>query len=107
MKKLLLLLCVACAAASTVDALEDPRPAVKPPAHIKTDEEIERAIVKGLVANPEVFAADLRVEATDGVVVLFGTVRSKEAKRMAEKIARVAPGVRSVKNWLYVSPPKR
>ena len=94
--------------AATAVALEDSPPAIAPvpPAHIQTDDEVESAIVKGIVANPEVFAADLRVEAVAGVVTLWGSVKNEDAKATAEKIARAVPGVREVKNRLTIRPPK-
>ena len=89
--------------AATTVALEDPPPLNAPAApHVQSDKEIETTVVKGIVANPEVFAADLRVEAVDGSVTLRGSVKSKEAKATAEKIARAVPGVRTVKNRLKI-----
>lgn len=74
------------------------------PAHLQTDAEIKTAIVKGVVANPDVFAASLVVLVQEGSVILRGEVRTAEAKRAAEKIARQAPGVHSVRNQLAIAP---
>ena len=95
--------------AATAVALEDSPPAIvpAPPPHVQTDDEVESAIVKGIVANPEVFAADLRVKAVAGAVTLWGSVKSEEARLTAEKIARAVPGVREVNNRLTVRPPKK
>ena len=100
------LIALATLLAATAVALEDSPPATAPAAHVQTDKEVESAIVKGIVANPEVFAAQLRVEAAGGVVTLHGSVKSEEAKATAEKIARAVPGVREVKNRLTIGPPK-
>ena len=81
-------------------ALEDPPRPELPPAHIQTDEEIKTAVVKGVVANPSVFAAGLRVQVEKGAVTLRGFVHDEEAKTAAGKIAARVPGVRSVKNLL-------
>ena len=102
------LIVLATVLAATAVALEDSPPAIAPapPPHVQTDDEVESAVVKGIVANPEVFAADLRVEAIAGVVTLRGSVKTDGAKATAEKIARAVPGVREVKNHLTIRPPK-
>lgn len=102
MKSLLLCVFLVAANLGSAFALEDPAPRRPPPAHIMTDDEIETAIVKGIVADPAVFAARLRVEADRGFVTLRGTVRSKEAKTIAEKITRSVPGVVRVTNRLTI-----
>lgn len=91
---------------ATAVALEDSPPASAPAGHVQTDKEIESAIVKGIVANPEVFAAQLRVDALAGSVTLRGSVKSQEARATAEKIARAVPGVREVKNRLTIEAPR-
>ena len=101
------LLACAILLSATAVALEDPAPLNLPPAHLQTDDEIEAAVVKGIVANPEVFAARLRVDSWRGVVTLRGSVENDSAKRLAEKLARSVPGVRGVKNRLTVRAPKR
>ncbi len=81
-------------------------PAQREPAHIKTDEDIRFAVIKGLLANPNVLAADVRVQVKDNVVTLRGMVRDAEAKSVAAGVARSVPGVREVKNFLEVRPKK-
>ncbi len=78
-----------------------------PPAHVQTDQELEAAVVKGILADPAVFAARLRVEAVNGAVTLRGSVRSKEAKTIAEKITGSVPGVVRVTNRLTIRAPGR
>ncbi len=79
-----------------------PPPAAHVPAHIATDAEIQTAIIRGIVANPTVMAADLRVHVQSGVVTLVGTVRNHAARKAAEEIAERAPGVLQVKNRLRI-----
>ncbi len=79
-----------------------PAPAARVPAHIATDAEIQAAIVKGIVANPTVMAADLRVRVQSGVVTLVGTVRNHAAREAAGEIARRAPGALEVRNRLRI-----
>jgi osmotically-inducible protein OsmY len=57
-----------------------------------------------LLASSEAPALDVNVDTTDGNVTLFGTVDSAAAKAAAEKEARQADGVKSVKNLLQVVP---
>ena len=99
------LVALAIALAATAVALEDPSPVPKPPPHIQTDEEMKAAIVKGIVANPEVFAARLRVEAVSGFVTLRGSVKNADGRATAERIARAVPGVRKVNNRLIIRRP--
>lgn len=100
------LLCVALAMVwPSLRAVSSPLPAPTQPAHIQTDREIQEAIVKGVLANPEVLAAELHVQVAAGVVTLRGFVRSADARSMAEKVARSAPGVLRVKNRLRVRKP--
>lgn len=61
--------------------------------------------MKGLLANPEVMAANVHVRVAARVVVLEGYVRSAAARKMAEKVARSVPGVLRVKNELAVRQP--
>jgi len=58
-----------------------------------------------LVANPETPAFYINVDTRDGVVTLFGTVGSSEAKQQAEAEVRKIEGVRAVENDLQVVEP--
>ncbi len=93
-------------AAPFATAAENP-PARLPPTHLRTDEEIQTAVIKGLLANPNVLAADLRVEVKSGAVILRGTVRDREAQATAKKVALSVPGVQSVENRLALRPAAR
>jgi osmotically-inducible protein OsmY len=103
-KVLLLGAAIATGGVGPASGLEDSPPRKSVPAHLESDKEIQTAIVKGIVANPNVFAASLRVEVADGMVTLRGRVRNREAKAAAGKIARSAPGVRRVENLLKIAP---
>lgn len=107
MKMVLLCATLLSASLGQAFALEGPPPRQPPPAHLKTDDEIEATVVKGIVAHPGVFAAKLRVEAARGFVTLRGSVQDADAKAAAEKIARAVPGVRGVKNRLAIRSSKR
>ncbi len=89
-------------ALSSTFALQDPASRHLPPAYVQTDAEIESVVVKGILANPEVFAAGMRVRVFHHVVTLAGFVQTRDAKEMAGKVARAVPGVREVKNQLSV-----
>ena len=55
-----------------------------------------------LLADDDVPGLDVNVDTDDGVVTLFGTVPTAEAKRQAEEIAAGVSGVASVRNELQV-----
>jgi hyperosmotically inducible protein len=57
-----------------------------------------------LFANPATPALDINVDTLGGVVTLFGTVPTEEARRAAETEVRKVDGVRSVENDLQVVP---
>lgn len=82
-KVLLLGAAIATGGVGPASGLEDPPSPKRVPTHLETDKEIQTAIVKGIVANPNVFAASLRVEVADGMVTLRGRVRNREAKAAA------------------------
>ena len=93
--------------AATAVALDQPAEhEPPPPVHVQTDAELETAIVRGILANPEVSAANLRVEAKNGAVTLRGSVRSQEAKVTAEKVTKAVPGVVTIKNELTIETPR-
>jgi osmotically-inducible protein OsmY len=55
-----------------------------------------------LVADDAVSALDINVDTRNGVVTLFGTVESLQAKTAAEQDARSVSGVRDVKNEIEI-----
>jgi osmotically-inducible protein OsmY len=60
-------------------------------------------IHEALVSNPHVPSRAVRVEATDGRVVLKGSVRSFFQKQMAQEAIRRVDGVESIENLLEVN----
>ena len=55
-----------------------------------------------LMANSETPALEINVDTSDGIVTLFGTVPSQDAKQAASEEVRKVGGVRSVNNELQV-----
>ena len=102
MNKFLLCLLFLALSAGSAFTLEDPTPRPLAPAHLETDKEIQTAVVRGIVANPSVFAARLHVRVVRGFVTLRGSVKDRSAKITAGKIARAVPGVRGVRNRLEI-----
>ncbi len=107
MKAIALCVVLVFAGAASVQATKESPPHHTRPAHLRTDEEIKFAVVKGLLANPYVSAARIRVSVRRGFVTLRGAVKTKEAKKMAGQVARAVPGVRAVRNQLVVDFGKR
>lgn len=67
-----------------------------------TDAALVTAITARLAADDDVAAANIDVDAQDGLVTLSGTVKTSAARQEAERIARSVDGVRSVRNELKV-----
>jgi osmotically-inducible protein OsmY len=74
---------------------------VKPKA---TPTEIKRKIEEALKRNAELDANNIEVEASDGEVVLKGTVHSWFEREEAERAAWQAPGVKRVEDRIAVRP---
>jgi osmotically-inducible protein OsmY len=60
-------------------------------------------IHEALMSNPHVPAPQVHVEATDGRVVLKGSVRSFFQKQMAQEAIRRVDGVQRIDNLLEVN----
>jgi osmotically-inducible protein OsmY len=71
---------------------------------VKSDEEINYAIVDAMLYDPRVSTFDIDVEVENGYVTLNGTVDNLKAKRSAEADAANAIGVVGVKNKIKVRP---
>jgi osmotically-inducible protein OsmY len=74
---------------------------VKPKA---TPTEIKRKIEEALKRHAELDATAIEVEASDGEVILSGTVRSWFEREEAERAAWQAPGVKKVEDRIAVRP---
>ena len=66
------------------------------------DEQVKKHIVEQLYWDDRVNAADVRVECSEGRVVLSGTVANYAAKRAAENDALKTPGVAAIENRLEI-----
>jgi len=64
--------------------------------------QIRSSILEALRRRTEREAHHLEIKVNDGVVSLAGRVHSSGEKQMIEKVARFAPGVRSIENHLIV-----
>jgi osmotically-inducible protein OsmY len=62
-------------------------------------------VLRGVVANPSAFVANLDVRVEDGVVVLAGSVRTRRARQTVEALAKSVPGVSEVRDHLTISTP--
>ncbi len=67
-------------------------------------QEIKRKIEAAFMRSAEVDAKNVQVEASDGEVVLKGTVHSWFEREQAERAAWQAPGVRKVEDRIVVQP---
>jgi osmotically-inducible protein OsmY len=67
-------------------------------------QEVKRQIETALLRSAEVDAKRIQVEASDGEVVLKGTVHSWFEREQAERAAWQAPGVRRVEDRIVVQP---
>ncbi|MGZ5198183.1 MAG: BON domain-containing protein [Telluria sp.] len=67
-------------------------------------QEIKRKIEAAFMRSAEVDAKQIQVEASDGEVVLKGTVHSWFEREQAERAAWQAPGVKRVEDRLIIQP---
>jgi hyperosmotically inducible protein len=69
---------------------------------IAEDSAISGTVKSKLLAAPDVKALDVNVETYEGVVSLYGDVRTAAQRLAAERVARTVKGVTDVKNQLRV-----
>lgn len=69
-----------------------------------SDAWVTAKVKSALIASEDVPAMEINVDATDGVVTLFGKVETSQAKSTAEREARAIDGVATVSNQLEVVP---
>ena len=69
---------------------------------MKTDAEIQRAVVRELTGDSRVEIANVGVSVLDGIVTLSGTAKSYAARRAAQEAAHRVLGVLDVANDLEV-----
>lgn len=92
--------------AKTVDGVAAVRnelqvvPAAERKAVNAEDKDLKNAIQKRIKQDARLKGADIDVQVDRGVVTLMGDVKDVGARARASEVARVVPGVRSVKNEL-------
>lgn len=69
---------------------------------IARDGAITSEVKSKMIADREVKALDVNVDTRDNVVILRGTVRTTAQRAAAERVARSAKGVKSVRNEIKV-----
>lgn len=69
------------------------------------DTAITAEVKTKLAGAPSLKDAKIEVSTTDGVVTLTGTVKSKQAKGVATKMAKSVKGVKLVNNELTIEKP--
>ncbi|HEX6095687.1 MAG TPA: BON domain-containing protein [Thermoanaerobaculia bacterium] len=69
----------------------------------RSDERIREDVCERLTMDHDVDASDVEVSVREGVVMLEGTVRERQAKRIAEDICESVRGVKDVQNNLRVT----
>ena len=75
---------------------------VGPRGYQRSDERIRDDVCDLLTDDDEIDASQLTIDVSAGVVVISGTVDSRETKRRAEDVAESVTGVREVQNNLRV-----
>jgi hyperosmotically inducible periplasmic protein len=78
--------------------------ATSSPAPLSTDARIATELAARLAAAPELHPYDLRMDVTEGVVTLGGTVGDEATRRHAEELARRIDGVTEVVNEIELPP---
>jgi osmotically-inducible protein OsmY len=72
---------------------------------MRTDTELQHAVMEELVWEPSVDAAEIGVSAESGIITLSGTVKSLPQKWAAEKAAQRVAGVKAVTDEMVVKLP--
>jgi hyperosmotically inducible protein len=76
-------------------------------ADISGDARILNEIKTKLAADDLVKSRNIRTEATEGVVLLRGTVRTREEEQQAISLVNSVPGVKEVRSELVIDPSAR
>lgn len=76
-----------------------------PKGYKRSDENIKDVVCEVLRAHPEIDASEVEVEVVAGEVKLFGSIVSRQMKRMAEGVVEFLPGVEDVHNALKIMRP--
>lgn len=68
------------------------------------DEGLREQVLKAIAASPQIDQGDIDVFVRNGAVLLEGTVHGRDARQLAEDLARSVDGVKSVQNRIDVQP---
>jgi hyperosmotically inducible protein len=71
------------------------------------DSAITAEVKLRMADTPSLKEANVSVQTTDGVVTLTGTVKNKQVKGVATKVAKKVKGVKSVNNQLAIEKPAK
>lgn len=69
-----------------------------------TDEQLQETVTEVLSADPDLGAADVQAEVSEGSVHLRGSVRTYWERELARSVTATLPGVRGLVNELVVVP---
>jgi hypothetical protein len=83
---------------------EGPHAGKGPKGYRRSDERVLEDACQTLERHPRIDASEISVTVDGGVIVLSGTVDSRETKRLAEQAVEDLPGVRDVRNELRAQP---
>lgn len=64
--------------------------------HLSADEELQQAVCSALIENTELDSSNIGVRVASETVILSGTVRSPQARRLALEVAGQQAGVAAV-----------
>lgn len=82
---------------------EQPQIGKAPKGYVRSDERMKEDICERLASQPQDWS-DLEVHVADAEVTLVGTVRTREMKHEAERVAASVRGIKDVMNQLRVKP---
>lgn len=73
-----------------------------PKGYRRSDESIREEVSEFLSAHSEIDASEIEIEVKEGMVILSGTVESRQIKRLVEDTIEAVSGVQDIKNDLRV-----
>jgi hypothetical protein len=74
-----------------------------PKGYVRSDDQIKQDVCERLTQHGHIDASDIEIRVEGNEVTLTGTVDSRKAKRMAERVVDSVSGVRDVHNQLRVN----
>ncbi len=77
------------------------------PTEHKSDADIHDEVLQAFYLHPHIDASDIKAIVLNGIVLLFGNVKSLLEKNEAERAARKLPGVWNVRNELKIEESNR